>query len=292
MDISVHSGFVRWITMESPMSFKTIVVHCDGGTTSSGRLEVASDLATRFGACLVGVHAKPPYEPPLFEKNVLAIAPLLEAYEEGAAAEKAAARAAYDKVLRGKFLTTEWRSVDGQVEDVLTVSARYADLVVVGQAEPDSISTLPARSPEAVALSSGRPVLAVPHRGVEKVPGGTVLLCWNGSRESARAASDALPFLTAAQKVLVLMVEPKVTPKDLGADVATWLARHGIKVTVQRDVAPDADVGDIISSRAAYYDVDLIVMGLYGHSRLREMVLGGVSRTMLSTMTVPVLMTH
>jgi len=119
-----------------------------------------------------------------------------------------------------------------------------------------------------------------------------VLLCWNGSRESARAASDALPFLKAAQEVLVLMVEPKVTPKDSDADVATWLARHGIKVTVQRDVAPDADVGDIISSRAAYYDVDLIVMGLYGHSRLREMVLGGVSRTMLSTMTVPVLMTH
>ena len=274
------------------MSFKTIAVHCDGGTTMSGRLEIASDLAARFDACLVGVHAKPPYEPPLFESSVFALAPLLKAYEEGAEAEKAAARATYDKVVRGKSLTTEWYSLDGQVEDVMMVAARYADLVVVGQAEPDSISILPARSPEAVALSSGRPVLVVPQKDVEKVPGGTVLLCWNASRESARAASDALPFLKSAQKVIVLVVEPKVTRGKPGADVATWLDRHGIKVTVQRDVAPDAYVGDIILSRAADHDVDLIVMGLYGHSRLREMVLGGVSRTMLSTMTVPLLMTH
>jgi nucleotide-binding universal stress UspA family protein len=278
------------------MSFKTIVVHCDGGMTSSKRLEVATDLAVRFSACLVGVHAKPPYEPPLFEKSTLALTTLFEAYEKGAEAEKAAARAAYDKVLRGKSLKTEWHSLDGQVEDVMMVAARYADLVVVGQAEPDSIPILPARSPEAVALSGGRPVLAVPHKGIEKAPGETVLLCWNASRESARAATDALPFLKAAQKVIVLVVEPKVTPEghgeEPGADVATWLARHGVKVTVQRDVAADADVGDVILSRAADHDVDLIVMGLYGHSRLREMVLGGVSRTMLSTMTVPVLMTH
>jgi nucleotide-binding universal stress UspA family protein len=278
------------------MSFKTIVVHCDGGTTSSGRLEIASDLAVRFDACLVGVHAKPPYEPPLFENSVFALAPLLKAYEEGAEAEKAAARATYDKVVRRKSLTTEWHSLDGQVEDVMMVAARYADLVVVGQAEPDSISILPARSPEAVALSGGRPVLVVPQKDVEKAPGGTVLLCWNASRESARAASDALPFLKSAQKVIVLVVEPKVTPEghgeEPGADVAAWLTRHGVKVTVQRDVAADADVGDVILSRAVDHDVDLIVMGLYGHSRLREMMLGGVSRTMLSTMTVPVLMTH
>lgn len=274
------------------MSFKTIAVHCDGGTTSSGRLEIASDLAARFDACLVGVHARPPYEPPLFENNVLALAPLLKAYEEGVEAEEAAARATYDKVVKGKALKTEWHSLDGHVEDVMMVAARYADLVVVGQAEPHSISILPARSPESVALSGGRPVLAVPHKGVEKAPGGTVLLCWNASRESARAATDALPFLKSAQKVIVLVVEPKLTRGEPGADVATWLERHGIEVTMQRDVAPNADVGDVILSRAAYHDVDLVVMGLYGHSRLREMVLGGVSRTILSAMTVPVLMTH
>ena len=193
------------------MSFKTIVVHCDGGTTIPRRLEVATDLAARFGACLVGVHAKPPFESPVFMEGGFDVAPLLEAYEEGAEAERAAARAAYEKALKGKALSTEWRSIDGQVGDVLTVSARYADLVVLGQAEPDSISFTPARLPEAVALASGRPVLAVPYVGVEKAIGGTVMLCWNASRESARAASDALPFLRSAKKVIVLVVEPRAT---------------------------------------------------------------------------------
>jgi nucleotide-binding universal stress UspA family protein len=136
----------------------------------------------------------------------------------------------------------------------------------------------------------------VPHVGTNKPPGKVVMLCWNASRESARAASDALPFLKTASEVIVLVVDPQVSPEghgaEPGADVATWLARHGIKVTVQRDVAADADVGNVILSRAADHGVDLIVMGVYGHSRLREMVLGGVSRTLLSSMTVPVLMSH
>jgi nucleotide-binding universal stress UspA family protein len=122
------------------------------------------------------------------------------------------------------------------------------------------------------------------------------MLCWNASRESARAAADALPFLQAAEHVIVLMIDPKVSADghgpEPGADVALWLTRHGVKVTVQRDVAADAAVGEVILSRAADHGVDLIVMGIYGHSRLREMVLGGASRTLLSSMTVPVLMSH
>jgi nucleotide-binding universal stress UspA family protein len=122
------------------------------------------------------------------------------------------------------------------------------------------------------------------------------MLCWNASRESARAASDALPLLRGADKVIVLSVDPKPSNNghgaEPGADVATWLTRHGVKVTVQRDVAADSDVGSVILSRAADHDVDLIVMGLYGHSRLREVILGGASRTLLASMTVPVLMAH
>ena len=122
------------------------------------------------------------------------------------------------------------------------------------------------------------------------------MLCWNAIRVSARAASDALPMLREADKVIVLSVDPRSSADghgaEPGADVAAWLARHGVKVTVQRDVAADADVGDVILSRAADHDVDLIVMGLYGHSRLREMVLGGASRTLLASMTVPLFMAH
>jgi nucleotide-binding universal stress UspA family protein len=122
------------------------------------------------------------------------------------------------------------------------------------------------------------------------------MLCWNASRESARAAADALPFLAAAEKVVVLVVDPRSSAgghgAEPGADVATWLARHGVKVTVQRDVAADADIGGVILSRAADHGADLIVMGIYGHSRVREMILGGASRSLLSSMTVPVLMAH
>ena len=105
-----------------------------------------------------------------------------------------------------------------------------------------------------------------------------------------------LPFLKAAKEVIVLVVDPHTSANghgpEPGADIATWLSRHGVKVAVQRDVAPDTDVGNVILSRAADHGADLMVMGVYGHSRLREMVLGGVSRTVLSSMTVPVLMSH
>jgi nucleotide-binding universal stress UspA family protein len=113
---------------------------------------------------------------------------------------------------------------------------------------------------------------------------------------SARAATEALPFLVSAEKVIVLIVDTRKLGSghgpEPGADVAARLARHGVNVTVQREVATDADVGELILSRAADHDVDLIVMGLYGHSRLREVILGGASRTLLSRMTVPVLMAH
>ncbi len=278
------------------MSFKTILVHCDSGKPAASRLGVATALASRFGSALVAVHAKPPFESPAFMEAGYDMAPLFDAYEERAEADKAASRASYDRAIKGKTLSTEWRQLAGHADDVVAVCARYADLVVVGQGDADTESPTPSDLPETVALASGRPVLVVPHIGVEKSIGDVVMLCWNASRESARAAADALPILKAAKKVIVLVVEPKITAgghgAEPGADVATWLARHGVNVTVQRDIAPDGDVGNTILSRASDHDADLIVMGIYGHSRLREMMLGGASRTLLATMTVPVLMSH
>ena len=188
--------------------------------------------------------------------------------------------------------------MDGHADALLTLHARYADLTIVGQTDPEASTGLPLPSdlPESVALATGRGTLVVPYVGAPKTIGGNVMLCWNASREAARAASEALPLLKAASTVTVLIVEPRSTAKghgaEPGADVATWLSRHGVKVTVQRDVAADADVGSVILSRAMDHGSDLIVMGIYGHSRLRELVLGGASRTVLADMTVPVLMAH
>ena len=279
------------------MTYKTILVHCDAGKTVSQRLDVAVGLAQRFEARLVGYHARPPFELPgeFGGASTFAMDDVFRMHTEAVKADEAAASAAFTKAIKGKALSTEWRVVDGHADAELIVQTRYADLVVVGQAEPEQFTT-PSDLPEAVALGTGRPVLVVPYIGVKRPPGKVAMLCWNASREAARAAYDALPLLTAADKVVVLVVEPRSSNDghgaEPGADVAAWLSRHGAKVTVQRDVAPDADVGAAILSRAADHDVDLIVMGLYGHSRLRELVLGGASRTLLGSMTVPVLMAH
>jgi nucleotide-binding universal stress UspA family protein len=278
------------------MSYQTILVHCDAGKKVACHLDVAAELASRFGSVFVGLHAQPPFETPAFAEGAFGMAPIYKAYEEGAKADLAASRAAFDKALKGKHLPREWRLVDDFAEEALTTAARYADLLVVGQSTADNDTATPANLPESVALATGRPVLVVPHIGAARPPGKKVMLCWNASRESARAASDSLPFLKAADEVVVLIVDPKASANghgaEPGADVATWLARHGVKVTIQREAASDADVGDVILSRAADLDIDLIVMGAYGHSRMRELVMGGVSRTLLSSMTVPVLMSH
>ena len=278
------------------MSYKTILVHCDASPRASRRLGVAAELAERFGAHLVGVHVREPFDSPAFVDGMMPMDALIASYQEMADTDLATAAAAFEKSVKGLHLPTEWRVQDGYVVDELTVQARYADLLVVGQADPDDPSMPPDDLPEAVALATGRPVLVVPRDGLVAKPGKTVLLCWNASRESARAASDALPFLVAAEQVIVLVVDPKPSASghgaEPGADVAAWLTHHGVPVTVQREVAADSDVGSVILSRAADLGADLIVMGLYGHSRLREMVLGGASRTVLSDLTVPVLMAH
>jgi nucleotide-binding universal stress UspA family protein len=277
------------------MTYKTIVVHCDANKKVSNRLAVATELAARFGSTLVAVHPRPPFELPSFDVGINS-APLVEAYEKNADADQKTAHAAFDTAIKGSHLPTEWRVIDAFADDALALNARYADLLVVGQTNDEDLDAAPGDLPEAIAISTGRPVLVVPHIGAPNKPGKVVMLCWNASRESALAASEALPFLKAAERVIVLIIDPHESSQghgaEPGADVATWLARHGVKVTVQREAAADTDTGNIILSRAADHGVDLIVMGVYGHSRMREFVLGGASRTLLSSMTVPVLMAH
>jgi nucleotide-binding universal stress UspA family protein len=282
--------------MESVMSYKTILVHCDASPKLAHRLGVAVDLAQRHDAHLVGVHVQAHFDMPALIDGAMPTESLYAAYETAAKAAQAASVAAFNKATKGTHLSTEWRVANGYVDNELAVQARYADLLVLGQAEPDAQTQTSFDLPETVALATGRPMLVVPHVGVTKPPGKTIMLCWNASRESARAAADALPFLKAAEKAVVLVVDGQASAgghgAEPGADAAAWLARHGVTAIVQRDVAPDGDVGGVILSRVADHDVDLIVMGIYGHSRLREMVMGGASRTVLSSMTVPVFMAH
>jgi nucleotide-binding universal stress UspA family protein len=277
------------------MSYKTILVHSDADKAAPSRVTLAADLAGRFDAKLVGLFARPPFQMPAFSDGGFSVAPFIEAYENSVKADRATARASFDKIGAATPRAAEWRSAKGETDHAWARAARHADLVVVSQADPDE-GLLPPNLPEAVTMSSGRPVLVLPRVGATTPPGKTIMLCWNGSRESARAASDAMPFLRAADRVILISIDTKGGRRDNSdrsdSDAAAWLASHGMQVTVQRDVASDSDVGNVILSRAADCGADLVVMGVYGHSRAREWVLGGASRTILASMTVPVLMSH
>jgi len=171
--------------------------------------------------------------------------------------------------------------------------ARRFDLSVVAQAQPDALGA-EALIVEQALFDSGRPVLVVPYIQTAPFRADRVMLCWDGSRPAARAAGDAMPILARAQVVEVFTIESGKLKSDEipGADIAEHLAHHGLNVTVTRTASGDVDVANVILSHAADSGADLIVMGGYGHSRLREFVLGGATRGILTSMTVPTLMSH
>lgn len=171
--------------------------------------------------------------------------------------------------------------------------ARRFDLAVVDQANPDG-STIEGMIIEGALFDSGRPVIIVPyvHRAPLKLD--HVMICWDGSRPAARAIADSMPLLERAERIEVVIVVNERGKQDEveGADIGQHLARHGLNVSIQRISHDKIDIADVLLSYAADSSADLVVMGGYGHSRLREFVLGGVTRSTMNSMTVPVLMAH
>jgi nucleotide-binding universal stress UspA family protein len=273
------------------MTYKTILVHCDDHTSAPVRIKLAIDLARRSDAHLMGLAVVPSPQLPV-DMMAAPSADLFTLMEENNRTRLAGARAIFERETKAAGLSSEFVGRVDQPIDAFATALRYADLAVVGQRAEDSPDT---DLPESVAIASGRPVIVVPHIGVSKTVGGSVLLAWNASAQAAHAASAALPLLVKARKVTLLVVDgagDRAHGDEPGADAARWLARHGVKVEVHREASGGVDVGNIILSRVLDFDADLIVMGIFGHSRFREFVLGGASDTILSSMTVPVLMAH
>lgn len=193
----------------------------------------------------------------------------------------------------------EWRCVDAHsplLAETVVEHARSADLVLVAQPEPDNRWEAWAAIPEQVLMESGRPVMVMPYAGRYEARAENVLVAWNGTRESARATFDAMPFLQAASKVKILSVNLNTsdgmngfTPGD---EIAVNLARHNVKIESGRTISGDISVGNELLSRAADYGTDLLVMGGYGHSKVYESLFGGATRHILKHMTMPVLMAH
>jgi nucleotide-binding universal stress UspA family protein len=207
------------------------------------------------------------------------------------------ARSQFEDMAGKRQLTAEWRVAAGYATDGAVLHGRYVDLVVLGQTDPDNgEAALFQPSAEDVALAVGRPVLVVPYAGRFEECGRRVLVAWNASRAATRAVNDAMPLLAGAETVTVLSVDPNEDSRahgDVpGMDIASHLARHGVKANVETTVSGGIGVGNVLLSRASDVGADLLVMGAYGHARVRELLLGGATRTILQSMTLPVLMAH
>jgi nucleotide-binding universal stress UspA family protein len=280
--------------MENTMGLKDILVHVDRSSRCEARLEAAINLAADHDAHLIGLYVLtyariPGYIRAEINEDVLKF----QAESARAAAEKA--EAMFNEHVDRAGVKAEWRCVEGDLLPVLSLHARYADIAIVGQRDPEWKDTGDDPGmPDQLVLSIGRPVLVVPHVGQYPVIGKRVMVAWDASRLATRAVNDALPFLVKAKKVAVVAVNPEGGEEGHGeipsADICLHLARHGVKAEAQHIYAKDMSVGDMMLSRAADEGIDLIVTGAYGHARWRELVLGGVTRHLLNHMTVPVLM--
>lgn len=276
------------------MAIKHVLVHLDRNDASTARLDTAIGVAVAHDAHLTGLYVidfpsaayyRGPDFPPEYFDN-------FEAETRAAAGD--VEKRFQERVAR-EDLSTEWRTADGDPATIIGLHARYADLAVVGQAKPETLSQM-RHLPESVILGTGKPVLVVPYFGTQPTLGENVLVAWNASREATRAVTDALPILERATNVIVMAFNPEGGVEGHGdipsADITLWLARHGVRAEASTGYATDIDTGNALLSRAADLGSDLLVMGAYGHSRLRELVLGGATRQILHTMTIPVLMSH
>jgi len=257
--------------------------------------EYAISLADAFEAHLLGVAFS--FEPVIPGMVMGGIPPQFIDSQRAESDKKArAAVARFEKAAKQAGVSVETRIISSSISgaaDQFGQLARRFDLVVVGQPEGDKAAPDEVVD-EGVLFESGRPVIFVPFIQKIGLKLDRVMVCWDGSRAATRAVADSIPLLQKAKTVEIVLVAAKGFKADEapGVDLAKHLARHGLQVILKRIASPDIDVASTILSYAADSSADMIVMGGYGHSRLREFVLGGVTRTILETMTVPALMSH
>jgi nucleotide-binding universal stress UspA family protein len=274
---------------------KDIVVNLTGGAPQEFAADYAISLAKLFDAHIAGIGFI--YEP-VIPGSVLGGIPtdLIEAQRDENTKAARAATNRFETAAGQAGLSAEVRILDASVAgaaDLFGRIARRFDVAVVGQARPKEGASEELLI-EGALFESGRPVVVVPHVQTRGVTLERVLVCWDGSRPATRAIADALPFLRRAKAIDIVAVsgERGKGSELVGTNMARHLARHGLEVALKRVSAGDVDVPSAIRAHAAETGADFMVMGGYGHSRLREFILGGVTRTILTSSTIPVLMSH
>lgn len=275
------------------MALHDVLVFLDQFAHSAVRLDAAADLAARHGARLIGLRVEVHPRVPAAIRSAI-VAGALEVHSDAVRADTVRIEEQFRAAAEGRGVAHEWWVVrDGGIAKV-TELARYANLTVIGQAAPDAEEEFSGETLiHELVLGSGRPVLVVPHVPLAGDFGRRIAVAWNGSREASRAVADAMPLLRHAERVAVLLAkgEGRTGMADL---IRGHLARNGIyaEILAVEAGASDHDAGTAVLAEADAFSADLLVMGAYGRSRVRELVLGGATRHVLQHLPIPALMSH
>ncbi len=279
------------------MSYKTILVHLDKKEILKNRSRIAANIALAddahlLGVAMIGISTQSFYQAQIDDKDP-ALATHLKFLQDRAAKY---VQEFEEDVGHMGLSTYEGRVVDGEASEGVSLLGRVTDLIVIGRTDLDAKgASVTPDFPEFVMMNSGRPVLIIPPGYEKDTVGKKAMICWNASRESIRAVVDALPLLKKADLVQIAMFnideEADMDAAVAGADIAEYLGRHGVKVEVL-PAQKSRKIGDSVLELAEQQGTDLLVMGGYGHTRFREFLLGGVTRTVLEESKVPVLMSH
>ncbi len=273
---------------------KDIVVNLTSGGPQDFAADYAISVGKAFGAQTTGIAFV--FDPVIPDAGLGGVSPsLIEIQRDENARTAKDAVSRFVAAAKGAGVSAETRILDASLAGATSEFARIArrfDVAVVGQSQREYGATADLMI-EAALFDSGRPIIVVPYIQKQGLTLDRVMVCWDGGRTAARAIADAMPFLLRAGTVeVVIVTEPHKTGETTGTQMAEHLARHGVTVTVKSITRGDIGVQSAILSHAADSGANFIVMGGYGHSRLREFILGGVTRNMMSAMTVPVLMSH
>jgi len=271
--------------------YKTILVHMANDEGHMTRFNMALEMAKAYQAHLIALYNASPVSMPQAGRGA-SIGYLAEATQ--IAREKAASiKAEVEEACARAGIPVEWRMGEGDHIKVLSHHALAVDLVIVSHAKADEREDrVTFHIPENMVLYSGCPVLVIPHKCKVLMPGSHIMISWKGCWESLQAVRDAMPLLKIAEKVTMFTVVKTSRDSVEEQKFADFLSRHDVLVDVVTDESGTGNVGESILANAKNLNADLIVMGAYGHSKIREMVIGSVTKYVTANMTIPVLLSH
>jgi nucleotide-binding universal stress UspA family protein len=279
------------------MDIKNILLHLDHSSGCQNRLQTAFAMASNYDALITGLFVVPDYVVPSYVEAQISV-DLITDVTEKALARARDTLSEYQKMAAAAGVTMDAHVVEGQVIPILREHSKYSDLLMLGQDQPDDPDNASYGLADALLFEGACACMMVPHSGKLALPGKRILLTWNASRESARALREAMPMLKTAETLVVLSSEPDDADATIARghphadELARFLESHGIESVSSGINDLDISASDAILGQAAEMDADMIVMGAYGHARLREIILGGVTRDLLKQSPIPLFLAH